>query len=582
MRRFATTVLLLLGLATCQALGQDPLPSSVVPPNSKPTVRDILLVTDSEAVRIEITTNAHIVPENTRLTHPDRLVLDFPGFGLQGPAQRIPVNQGAVTTVRSSLFQATPPTTRIVIDLREPVDPQIQSVGNKVSIRIPFSASARTSQAQDQEPKVQLPHTEAVLPQTQPAPIDPRSNVRATNHAGPSEYDFLAKARSIGLNDLPALEAKAEGGDPEAQTILALAYHAGVLLKNDEVEALRLLRLAADRGFVAAEESLGIFYAAGIGMEHPDSQQAIAWYSAAAAKGSIDAATNIGSMYALGDGVAKDMTAAVQWFRKAADAGGASAQYNLALVYQRGDGVPRDEKQSLDWLNKAADHDFVPALVALAHRAAYPQDGSPPDTQMAIQRYKRAAELGDPVSQAILGDIFSGGDLVKADYEQATKWYRMAAQQGQRDGEFGLGARYYLGQGVAQDQNEAFRWFKAAADHGHADAQYDLGAMYETGQGTDSDIPLAVHYYELAAQQGMVKAQYRLGALLAEGESVQRDRVAAYKWFMLSQDSIAAGAQALNKLRHLMSAMEVDEAEHQVDQWRIAWKQSHPTTANLK
>jgi len=579
MRRFATIVSLLLGVTACKALAQGALPPSPPVPNSRPTVRDILLVTDSEGVHIEITTDAHVVPQNTRLEHPDRLVFDFPGLGLQGPAQRIPVNQGPVAAVRSSLFQAAPPIARVVIDLKEAVAPQIQSVGNKVSIRIPFGAAARKSQQHDQDAEIQPPDAASSIQPSQQKPLDERSKAASSNSAVLSEYDLLAKARSVGLNDLPALEAKAEAGDPEAQTILALAYHAGVLLKNDEVEALRLLRLAADRGFVGAQESLGIFCAAGIGMEHPDPQQAIAWYSAAATKGSVDAATNIGSMYAMGDGVPKDMAAALQWFRKAADGGGASAEYNLALIYQRGDGVPRDAKQSLYWLNKAADHDFVPALVALAHRFAYPQDGSSPDTPAAIQRYKRAAELGDAVSQAILGDIFSGGDLVKADYEQATKWYRMAAEQGQRDGEFGLGARYYLGQGVAADQNEAFRWFKAAADHGHADAQYDLGAMYETGQGTDPDIPSAVHYYELAAQQGMVKAQYRLGVLLAKGEAVGRNRVAAYKWFMLSQDSIAAGGQALNDLRHSMSATEIDEAEHQVDQWRIAWKQAHPRTA---
>jgi len=77
---------------------------------------------------------------------------------------------------------------------------------------------------------------------------------------------LLSKARALGLDDLKVLDQKAEAGDPEAETILALAYHSAVLLRNDESEALRLLHRAADQGFVAAEESLGIFYAAGIGM----------------------------------------------------------------------------------------------------------------------------------------------------------------------------------------------------------------------------------------------------------------------------------------------------------------------------
>jgi TPR repeat protein len=251
------------------------------------------------------------------------------------------------------------------------------------------------------------------------------------------------------------------------------------------------------------------------------------------------------------------------------------AAYSLSEIYRRGDGVPRDEQQFLSWLAKAADHDFLPALREMGNRAAYPREGSPPDIQMAIQRFKRGAELGDAISQAILGDMFSNGELVKPDFEQAVKFYRMAAEQGQRDGEFGLAARYIAGEGVSEDPNEALRWFRAAADQGHADAQYDLGAMYEVGRGTDPDPTLAVHYYQMAAQQGAVQAQYRLGVLLAKGQGVSTDRVSAYKWFMLAQDSISSAASALNDLRHSMSPAEIAEAEHQVDTWRIARKQPH-------
>jgi len=388
-----------------------------------------------------------------------------------------------------------------------------------------------------------------------------------------TEYELLSKARALSLDDLKVLDDKAAAGEPEAETILALAYHSGVLLRNDESEALLLLHRAADQGFVAAEESLGIFSAAGIGMPQPNPGEALAWYRKAAQHGSVDAATNIATMYATADGVPRDMDAAITWFRRAAEAGGATAQYNLALIYGRGDGVPRDDQKFLEWLVKAADQGVIPALLDLAYRYMHPQDRSKPDIPAAIQRYQRAAELGDGPAQAMLGDIFSGGTLVPADYPQAVKWYRMAADQGQKDGEFGLAARYVLGQGVAIDQAEALRWFKAAADQGHADAQYDVGRMYEAGKGiTAPDLPLAVHYYELAAQQGVVKAQYCLGALLAKGEGVQIDRVSAYKWLLLAQDSVHDSTAVLNDLRKSMTPPQITDAEHQVDAWRIAHK----------
>jgi TPR repeat protein len=579
-RAFISAVLISLVLgqrASAQAPGAIP--------DSKLTISRISIAKDGQALTIEVSTSSPAVPDTQRLEHPDRLVFDFPGFVLQGPAQRLSVNRGPVTTVRASLFQANPPLSRIVLDLKEPANVELQPMEDKVLIRVPFDEAGPAPV--EKRPGLKVSSSETGTQTTPPASRQPSSpsasaaaasappanNASGTKQA--SEYDVLTKAQAVTLEELPALEAKAQAGDPQSQTLLALAYHSGALLKNDEVEALRLLRLAAEKGYMPAEESLGIYYAAGIGMEKPDPQAALKWYTAASQKGSVDATTNIGSMYASGDGVPKDMTTAIQWFRQAAEAGGGAAAYDLAMIYARGDGVPRDQQLAALWLTKAANHDFVPALRDLGIRSAYPRDGSTADVPLALQKLKRAAELGDAISQAILGDIFSNGELMKPDYQQAANYYKMAADQGQRDGEFGLAVRYVTGQGMPLDRAEAQRWFKAAAEQGHADAQYDLGTMYEVGDGTGADLPSALHYYELAAQQGVVKAQYRLGVLLAKGAGVQTDRVSAYKWLMLSQDSVKSSTPALNELRHSMSPEEIAEAERQVDAWRIERKQAH-------
>jgi uncharacterized protein len=579
MRRSAATRTLLscTVLSVALAAGQDSLPTPAASPSTVGTIRDVLVSSDREGVIIAITSDAPIVPDISRLIHPDRLVFDFPGFGLAGANQRTPVNNGAVVAVRAALFQSEPPMTRIVVDLKEALEPQLRFEGNSLWIRFRFAEPVAENRETDanRQPSVTKPSASAAvnLPSA-PRPVEEPNR----SAAQPSEYDLLAKAQALRLEDLKALEEKAEAGEPEAKTILALAYHSAVLLKNDEAEALRLLRQAADKKFVAAEESLGIFYAAGIGMPQPDPGEALTWYRKAAQHGSVDAATNIATMYATADGIPRDMDAAILWFRQAAEAGGATAQYNLALIYGRGDGVARDQQKSLDWLVKAADQDVIPALLNLGNRYLHPLDGSKPDVPRAMQRYQRAAELGDGLAQAILGDIYSGGTLLAADYEKAVRWYRMAADQGQREGEFGLAARYVLGQGVAADPAEAFRWFKAAADQGHADAQYDLGRVYEAGRGTAPDLSLAVHYYELAAQQGVVKAQYRLGVMLAKGEGVRSDPVSAYKWLLLAQDSVHDSAAVLGDLRKSMAPAEIANAEHQVDVWRIAHQDSHRGT----
>ena len=130
-----------------------------------------------------------------------------------------------------------------------------------------------------------------LIPSLSPPPLIPRT-ATLQFHA----YALLDKARTLTIFDLEPLEAKAQDGDPESETTLALAYHAGTLLKQDDAEALRLLRRAANGGFVAAEEAMGIFCQSGFGIP-PDKEQAVSWYTRAAQHGSKDAATNLALMY---------------------------------------------------------------------------------------------------------------------------------------------------------------------------------------------------------------------------------------------------------------------------------------------
>jgi hypothetical protein len=124
LRRFAVLGTLLLGAAPVfvQLAAQDLSPQTDPSADSRPTVRDILVISDSQSLNLEISTDTPIVPENQRLEHPDRLVFDFPGLALQGSTQHILVNTGPVIAVRTSLFKANPPIARIVVDLKQPLE----------------------------------------------------------------------------------------------------------------------------------------------------------------------------------------------------------------------------------------------------------------------------------------------------------------------------------------------------------------------------------------------------------------------------------------------------------------------------
>jgi TPR repeat protein len=573
--------LLLASLAATPAISQDA--AAARSRNSDPVIRNISVVQRAATVDVEIRFSELVEAEVNALEHPDRLVFDFDGCALARSVHRLTVNRGPVLTVRAAVFSVSPPVTRVVIDLTSPHDHEDVYAGNKLIIKIDSTGSDRplvpagegnNSTANsaplpapnpDRGSDLALPKSSDVAPSRLSAPPLLEGGRTATVQFG--AYALLGKARALIVSDLEPLEAKAQTGDPESVTTLGLAYHIGTLLKLDDAEALRLLRHAANRGFVAAEEAMGIFCQLGFGMP-PDKAQAVSWYTKAAQHGARDAATNLALMYSTGDGIPKDSAQSATWFRTAAEAGDATAQLNLGALYHRGDGLPRDDGRAVLWLTKAADQGFLPAMLELARWNLRPEHGL--NLDVAIAWLKKAADLGDATAQAELGDIFADQKLGRVDYSQAVTWYRKAAVQGQREGEFGLGARYLLGQGVAPDNDEARRWLTPAANRGHPYAQFLLAKMFEPGGGGPVDAAAAAKYYELAADYGIPEAQYRLGLLLAADRSNQSTLPFAYKWLVLAQDSVKESAATAQELRKSLTPPQIDQAEREIDQWRTA------------
>jgi TPR repeat protein len=80
---------------------------------------------------------------------------------------------------------------------------------------------------------------------------------------------------------------------------------------------MQWFRQAVDRGSLEAEESLGEGYMNGGGGRSPDYRAAVYWLERAASKGNGYAQINLGSLYADGRGVPRDMQRAQSLFVKA-------------------------------------------------------------------------------------------------------------------------------------------------------------------------------------------------------------------------------------------------------------------------
>lgn len=101
--------------------------------------------------------------------------------------------------------------------------------------------------------------------------------------------------------------------------------------------------------------------------EAGDFHAAINGFKRLARDGIIKAQTNLGYMYAVGQGVDIDLVESAAWFRMAAEHGHRGAQVTLGLYYYNGEGVERDIVAAHAWFTMAvaAGHSLAPDYQAL-------------------------------------------------------------------------------------------------------------------------------------------------------------------------------------------------------------------------
>lgn len=187
-----------------------------------------------------------------------------------------------------------------------------------------------------------------------------------------------------------------------------------------------------------------------------------------------DAQLALGSRYARGEGVPKDLTKAMEWYTKAAEQGNAKAQWNVAAMHAQGQGgVDRDARTAALWHQKAALQGFAPAQAALGLMYASGV-GVDKDMGKALALLQQAALQGDMEAQYNLAVMHEQGLAGAPDLAQALVWFSKAAQQGLPTAQERLGMMYAVGQSVQQDLVEAYKWFFIACKGNQDTAKANL------------------------------------------------------------------------------------------------------------
>lgn len=158
------------------------------------------------------------------------------------------------------------------------------------------------------------------------------------------------------------------------------------ILEENETLALALLEKAAIQGYSEAQTSL----AEHLEDEHP--RRAFKWYLAAAESGNADAQYKVADYYAEGTVVPKSSREAFKWSLRAAEQGDTFAIARIGECYITGVGVNQDSKEAIRWLLRIADPETkvnpvvrAQHLLAYAYMSVYKQSGSPDDI---VESYK--------------------------------------------------------------------------------------------------------------------------------------------------------------------------------------------------
>jgi hypothetical protein len=272
-----------------------------------------------------------------------------------------------------------------------------------------------------------------------------------------------------------------ENGDRQSARILAALYlQGGNGLKKDRDEAVRWFYLAATQGDQAAWAELAALTLSGAG--DPEIKVRVQqWYEAVAESGNLVAAFTLGMFFAAGVGMEPDEKQAAFWLRRAAEHV-VEAQYRYGCMLYEGKGVAINYEESRAWLTRAATAGHLEAKVVLAEMLLNGRGGSR-DSHTAFAMFSCAAEQGHVGAIFAVGIMLIGGNGVEQNHGEARNLFKLAAERGHAFAQLTLGRLLLHGISGEKNPMQACYWFDKARAQGLNEAVAELEALTNISSG---------------------------------------------------------------------------------------------------
>lgn len=304
---------------------------------------------------------------------------------------------------------------------------------------------------------------------------------------------------------------------------------------------LNMIKTGVEEGVVECQNALGqaLLYGYGIPENEPE---AIKSFRMAADAGCADAMANLGLCYEKGyGGLEKNEEVAFEWYMKSAKLGSSRGELYVAQCYLNGKGVTKDNASALAWYKSSAMHGNSNAQ-NMVGRCLEMGWGTESDIDAAIEGYKIAALSGNVTSMKNLAFLYSRGKKVSENLTEAKRWYLMAAEYGSQDAFVSLSKFYRYGNGTPKDLARAFAWLVKGARYQMPQCEMEIADLYRYTSSVSSDeeveFPIVVEWYTHAAEHKSSEAMRCLGDFYKRGSwSSPIDADEAFKWLAKAADA---------------------------------------------
>ena len=370
---------------------------------------------------------------------------------------------------------------------------------------------------------------------------------------------------------ISTLQRAVDNGIVIAMLTLGEKYIEGTYMPADTARGVELYRRAAtaDPDHFGVQVAMAEMYIEGLGVER-DSAAAIPYLRRAVANESAWAMAQMGDMHYYGrGGMLKDvdsaifyyynasqqdnprgdymmgvyqeargnMEGALSYYASAARNGNRDAYVEVARALQNGTAVDANPEQAFQMAQNAAENWHHPEGYMLMGYAYLNGLGVEPDTALAIEYTRQAAEAGSTQAMMNLAACHNAGVGVEQDSAQVIYWYERAVQAGSVTAMRRMANSYREGSAVPKDLKRAAELYQMAADRGNLESMCRLGLMYEEGEGVVLNSRKAFNLYSQAADRGSAWGMRLVGYCYAQGTYVQEDMEQAAQWFLKAAEN---------------------------------------------